>query len=598
MGRHSKPDQGNSDGSAIDEFTGTFAVVEERLNTAGRDPSWEHWWEKTGAQPAISDPVADDRPYPPPAPRGHSLTPDSRPSDSHPSGPLSGPAPRPGRADPWSDGRPADPAPYAPPPQPNGNSLSSPHLRPPTLPPPGLPAPGRTTNGSHAGAADPALPARPPNGVGGLADNGSAARPANGFGGHADNGSAARPPNGFGGHADAGRPMNGFGDAEFRQDRGFLPDGGQSDGRGPGGGERHGPRAVPAAGMPAFQAQAEPLGWPEPADDPSDAPGRRGRRARERARERAEQQWGDTGGWDPGGDGDANPEETGSRRRRRKDRRDESSETGRRRALKDDRGRRSPAAFQADPDAPAAAMAGLRARTAPAYQPDQDPARRASETSLPGDQPRALPPPRGHGAPPAYEPDVATGPRGRGAPPAYEPDVATGPRGRGAQSAYEPDTGRGARPAYEPDGAAPVPPPAFAPGPEPAYEPDQVGPRGRGSRTLHAVDSETEIVAVPRDEDEDEDDGSAALQWFVFILQTVVGAVAGLGIWLGFHYLWDRYPFYAAPAVGATIAVMLVVARFLRRRYGHELDLVTALITVGVGVVLTVLPAAFALQHL
>jgi hypothetical protein len=35
----------------------------------------------------------------------------------------------------------------------------------------------------------------------------------------------------------------------------------------------------------------------------------------------------------------------------------------------------------------------------------------------------------------------------------------------------------------------------------------------------------------------------------------------------------------------------------LRRRYGHELDLLTALVVVCVGVVLTVLPAAFALQN-
>jgi hypothetical protein len=50
--------------------------------------------------------------------------------------------------------------------------------------------------------------------------------------------------------------------------------------------------------------------------------------------------------------------------------------------------------------------------------------------------------------------------------------------------------------------------------------------------------------------------------------------------------------------VGAALIGMLVVARTLRRRYGQELDLLTAVVTIGVGTVLTVLPAAFTLQGL
>jgi hypothetical protein len=94
-----------------------------------------------------------------------------------------------------------------------------------------------------------------------------------------------------------------------------------------------------------------------------------------------------------------------------------------------------------------------------------------------------------------------------------------------------------------------------------------------------------------------EDEPSLLLQWGGFIMQTVLGAACGLGVWLGFYQLWERWPFYSAPAAGAAMAVMLAVTRAIRRRYGHDLDLLTAILTVGVGVVLTVLPAAFVLQH-
>ena len=43
---------------------------------------------------------------------------------------------------------------------------------------------------------------------------------------------------------------------------------------------------------------------------------------------------------------------------------------------------------------------------------------------------------------------------------------------------------------------------------------------------------------------------------------------------------------------------MLVLARTLRRRHGRDLDLLTAVVTVGIITVLTVLPAAFTLQGL
>ena len=126
--------------------------------------------------------------------------------------------------------------------------------------------------------------------------------------------------------------------------------------------------------------------------------------------------------------------------------------------------------------------------------------------------------------------------------------------------------------------------------------PDDTGTGTGRTPALRAVDPGTADPGSTGVHYGFEDEPSLWLQWGLFVLQTLLGAACGLGVWLGFYQLWDRWPFYAAPAVGVAIATMLVVARTLRRRYGHELDLLTSLLAVGVGVVLTVLPAAFLIQ--
>ncbi|HZB49638.1 MAG TPA: hypothetical protein VE547_11145, partial [Mycobacteriales bacterium] len=126
-------------------------------------------------------------------------------------------------------------------------------------------------------------------------------------------------------------------------------------------------------------------------------------------------------------------------------------------------------------------------------------------------------------------------------------------------------------------------------------EPDEVTDTGahRARSTFRLADEPD-----PAAEDAYAEEPSLVLQWGIFLAQTLTGAAVGLGVWLGFYRRWSTWPFYAAPAVGAALIGMLVVARALRRRYGHELDLLTAVVTVGVGTVLTVLPAAFTLQGL
>jgi hypothetical protein len=131
-------------------------------------------------------------------------------------------------------------------------------------------------------------------------------------------------------------------------------------------------------------------------------------------------------------------------------------------------------------------------------------------------------------------------------------------------------------------------------------EPDEVTDTGaRRARSAFRLAADPVEDSEPDTEPEDEHEESSLLvQWGVFVAQTLTGAAAGLGVWLGFYRLWSTWPLYAAPGVGVVAIVLLVTARTLRRRHGKELDLLTTLVTYAVTTVLTVLPAAFALQSL
>jgi hypothetical protein len=142
--------------------------------------------------------------------------------------------------------------------------------------------------------------------------------------------------------------------------------------------------------------------------------------------------------------------------------------------------------------------------------------------------------------------------------------------------------------------------------PLPAPDPDEVTDTGaRRARSAFRLATETATEESDEDYEDDREDDyesehepSLLLQWGIFVAQTLTGAIAGLGVWLGFYRLWSTWPFYAAPAVGVAAIAMLVLARALRRRHGRDLDLLTAVVTVAIATVLTVLPAAFTLQAL
>jgi len=141
--------------------------------------------------------------------------------------------------------------------------------------------------------------------------------------------------------------------------------------------------------------------------------------------------------------------------------------------------------------------------------------------------------------------------------------------------------------------------------PRPAADPDEVTDTGarRARSAFRLATEDDEAGEAEHDELEDEHDDhehepALLLQWAIFVAQTLTGAVAGIGVWLGFYRLWSTWPFYAVPAVGVAAIATLVLARTLRRRHGRDLDLLTAVVTAVVITVLTVLPAAFTLQGL
>ncbi|MBE1467011.1 hypothetical protein [Kibdelosporangium phytohabitans] len=94
------------------------------------------------------------------------------------------------------------------------------------------------------------------------------------------------------------------------------------------------------------------------------------------------------------------------------------------------------------------------------------------------------------------------------------------------------------------------------------------------------------------EEDEDEDeDGSPVKEWLSMAGQLAIGVVGGAALWLGFNWLWGKLP-AAALVVALVVIVGLVwVVRKIRRAD----DLQTTILTVLVGLVVTVSPAAMLL---
>nr|WP_198151381.1 hypothetical protein [Kibdelosporangium sp. MJ126-NF4]CEL14982.1 hypothetical protein [Kibdelosporangium sp. MJ126-NF4] len=114
--------------------------------------------------------------------------------------------------------------------------------------------------------------------------------------------------------------------------------------------------------------------------------------------------------------------------------------------------------------------------------------------------------------------------------------------------------------------------------------------------SMPSIEHERPVVADDDFDDLDEAEaedkpGSPVKEWLSMAGQLAIGVVGGAALWLGFNWLWGKIP-AAALVVALVVIVGLVwVVRKIRRAD----DLQTTILTVLVGLVVTVSPAAMLL---
>lgn len=116
--------------------------------------------------------------------------------------------------------------------------------------------------------------------------------------------------------------------------------------------------------------------------------------------------------------------------------------------------------------------------------------------------------------------------------------------------------------------------------------------------SMPSIEHERPVVADDDfdDIDEDEDDeqakpGSPVREWLSMAGQLAIGVVGGAALWLGFNWLWGRIP---AAALGVALVVIIGLVWVVRKIRRAD-DLQTTILTVLVGLVVTVSPAAMLL---
>ncbi|HEV2779471.1 MAG TPA: hypothetical protein VGX25_08725, partial [Actinophytocola sp.] len=158
-------------------------------------------------------------------------------------------------------------------------------------------------------------------------------------------------------------------------------------------------------------------------------------------------------------------------------------------------------------------------------------------------------------------------------------------------------------PARIPFGHAGAMPPAPPLGPE-ANGDTQVQERYPDDYTDFDVEDELGPPGYqdyPEDEDADADefadddelagDRSPAREWLIMAGQVAVSVVGGAAVWLGFNWLWGKFPQVALGAALAVIVGLVWIVRKIRRAD----DLQTTGLAVLVGLFVTVSPAALLL---
>ncbi|GAA4001603.1 hypothetical protein GCM10022247_22850 [Allokutzneria multivorans] len=108
---------------------------------------------------------------------------------------------------------------------------------------------------------------------------------------------------------------------------------------------------------------------------------------------------------------------------------------------------------------------------------------------------------------------------------------------------------------------------------------------------------EDDAERAESDEDEydeyDEDEPSPAKEWLVMLAQLGGGLVGGAGLWIGFQFLWSWMAPVALFVALAVIGGMVWLVRKIRKAD----DLQTIVLTVLVGLVVTISPAALLLVN-
>ena len=101
-----------------------------------------------------------------------------------------------------------------------------------------------------------------------------------------------------------------------------------------------------------------------------------------------------------------------------------------------------------------------------------------------------------------------------------------------------------------------------------------------------------DLPADPQDDAQAEPQQGALRQWLALGAQAVVGVAVGAALFLGFERLWDNLPYVALVLAILIILAMVAVVRVLRKTD----DIVSLLLAVVVGVIVTIGPLAFVLS--
>src|SRR5699024_9821815 len=109
-----------------------------------------------------------------------------------------------------------------------------------------------------------------------------------------------------------------------------------------------------------------------------------------------------------------------------------------------------------------------------------------------------------------------------------------------------------------------------------------------GAQRAHEDYADEDAAVTEADLEEPADARSPGRQWLMLAGQLALGVVSGAGVWLGFSWLWNKFP--SAALIAALIATVGLV--WIVRKVRRADDTQTTVLAVLVGLIVTVSPAA------